>query len=1159
MNRSSLYLIAACLMATPAFCSAFHLSIGFYDGATGTVTDLSSACENVFGFMPTNVLPVNYSGGSQIEGLVGFDENSLQMSFFDLISGQVIPVESFISDVLGFEPLRLSVVHGSGQFDELLGWDFDRIVLWDLDNFELRDVTAEFSGAVSVSGLCLDALSNVDQSTVVYDGEDWYLNFDYVTDVVNGLLGTQVVRLTPFDLTGGPADDAILFTFRVDNYSPVAEFSITPEAGDTSTTFRFDASDSSDNEDELAALRARWDFDSDGLYDTELSTEKVAYHSYSTPGEKSVTLLIIDSEGATGTQTHALQVGNVTPTAEFSVEPESGTVGTVFIFDASASYDYEDATEELQVRWDFNSDGAFETDFTTQKTAINQYTRPMLYTVTLQVRDSQMGIGEKQTSVLVENIAPIACFTVTPTSGTVVSEFEFDASCSFDIEDALSLLRFRWDWQNDGEFDTEYSYEPRTSLSFWDVGTHIVKLEVIDTGGATRVAYGQIVVQNTPPHAAFLVQPQEGTVRTAFTFNASLSYDLEDEASKLLVRWDFNSDGTFDTVFTAQKNASKSFSSPGPKTITLEVADSSDMRSTTSRTVTVTNTGPTACFTFTPSQGDTNTEFLLDASCTSDWESSLGTLEFRWDFEDDGGFDTEFSSAYQVHHRYSEPGTKTVALEARDEQGLTEKVKHSFEVQQGNIAPVACFTITPPSGTTETAFELNANCSSDPDCSDPSQLQVRWDFDGNGTFDTGFSQVRIQYHTYSTQGYKTCTLEVKDANGGTDTTEQRILVEDANTPPVACFTISPDSGDTSTVFSFDASCSTDPDGTESTLQYRWDFDNDGTFDTSYVSSPDITHQFHTPGTKTVVLEVMDEPGDTDTTSRQVTVESENEAPHACFSVNPLVGDTATDFHFDASCSTDPDGTDATLQVRWDWENNGSFDTSFTTDKAATHRYTTAGTKTVRLQVRDVEGATDQTTWTIEVNEGNVPPTACFTATPQTGTTETDFHFDASCSTDPDGTDATLKVRWDWNNDGSYDTSYTTTKTITHRFDEPGHPTIVLQVMDGGGATGQYAKQITVDSSGNNPPVAYFTVEPDTGTVGTVFFFDASGSFDEDEATPGTLEVQWDFNGDGAYDTSYTTQKTVTHSFDEAGAFDAVLRVRDPEGAIDTYTRRIYVY
>ncbi len=1160
MNRLSSILTALLLVALMfTGAGAFHLRIGLYDGAASDVLDVTDLCEDVFGFTPTNIVPLNAWGDALIDGYIGFNADTLLMSYCDLETLDALPIEDFISDIFGFQPLRLSVVHRYGQFDELVAWDYDRIVLLNLDDFETQDVTMEFAGALCVSGFCFNEFSNLDDVTLAYDGENWYLGFEYITELVNGLLGAEVVRLTALNVCGSTADDAIIFTFKAENSAPVAEFVVSPPTGDSTTTFLFDASDSWDLEDETDNLKVRWDFESDGNYETELSFEKTAYHKFSSPGEKQVTLLVMDTEGATGTKTNVLAVSNAQPTAAFTVNPESGTVGTVFFFDASQSSDYEDAAQELQVRWDFESDGVFETEFVKDKTAYYQYDRPRLYTATLQVLDTHGDVGQTAGDVLVQNSAPFACLTITPQEGTVITEFEFDASCSSDIEDDLDALQVRWDWDNDGEFDTEFSLEKITHYVFGEVGTRTVGLEVLDSSGGRTITIRSLEVNNTPPHAAFLAQPQEGTVRTAFSFNASLSYDLEDPAPELLVRWDFESDGEYDTEFTTFKTASQNFSTPGQKTITLEVADTLDARSTTTRSVTVVNTAPTACFQFTPSTGDTNTEFAFDASCSTDWESTAGTLEFRWDFEDDGTFDTSFSNQPKAYHRFDTSGVKTVVVEVRDEQSYTDQARHSFEVEQGNLAPVACFTIDPQSGTTETAFEFDASCSSDPDSADPAQLQVRWDFEGDGAFDTQFSYSKVAYFTYSAAGYKTPTVEVRDPEGATDTDDKLIFVEETNIPPVACFTVAPDSGNTATEFSFNASCSADPDGTFATLQFRWDFDNDGTYDTSYLTSPTISRQFTTPGTKTIVLEVKDSAGDTDTAQRDIEVEAENEPPVACFTVTPPTGDTATDFEFDASCSTDPGGTDATLQVRWDWENDGTFDTSFSTTKTATHRFTTAGTKTIRLQVRDTSGATDQTTWTIDVDEGNVPPSGCFTVTPEAGTTETDFSFDASCSTDPDGSDATLQVRWDWENDGTFDTSYTTTKSASHRFEEPGQPTIVVEVLDEGGATGRYARKITVDASGNNPPVAYFTVTPDSGTVGTVFFLDASGSFDEDEATTGTLEVQWDFDGDGSFDTSYQTEKTTTHSFPDPDAYDIMLRVRDPEGATDTYTRRVYVY
>jgi parallel beta-helix repeat protein len=54
---------------------------------------------------------------------------------------------------------------------------------------------------------------------------------------------------------------------------------------------------------------------------------------------------------------------------------------------------------------------------------------------------------------------------------------------------------------------------------------------------------------------------------------------------------------------------------------------------------------------------------------------------------------------------------------------------------------------------------------------------------------------------------------------------------------------------------FDASSSTDPDG--DTLQYRWDFDSDGTWDTEYSTEPTATHTWNNDWSGTVTVEVSD--------------------------------------------------------------------------------------------------------------------------------------------------------------------------------------------------------------------------------------------------------------------------------------------------------------
>ncbi len=99
---------------------------------------------------------------------------------------------------------------------------------------------------------------------------------------------------------------------------------------------------------------------------------------------------------------------------------------------------------------------------------------------------------------------------------------------------------------------------------------------------------------------------------------------------------------------------------------------------------------------------------------------------------------------------------------------------------------------------------------------------------------------------------------------------------------------------------------------------------------------------------------------------KATKPKENQAPVACFDVNPEMGNTETVFEFDASCSHDDEDPVDLLRVRWDWESDGQFDTDWMLSKVATHRYTTTGTKRATLFVKDTYGLTDTTQFHVTV-------------------------------------------------------------------------------------------------------------------------------------------------------------------------------------------------
>jgi len=92
---------------------------------------------------------------------------------------------------------------------------------------------------------------------------------------------------------------------------------------------------------------------------------------------------------------------------------------------------------------------------------------------------------------------------------------------------------------------------------------------------------------------------------------------------------------------------------------------------------------------------------------------------------------------------------------------------------------------------------------------------------------------------------------------------------------------------------------------------------------------------------------------------------------------------------------------------------------------------------------------------------------------------------------------------------------------------------------------------------NTAPVAIFTVEPATGNTGTIFVFDASSSSDaEDQISQ--LQIRWDWENDGTWDTDFSTQKIIQHQFTASGTYTVILEIKDIEGLRDTYSTQVFI-
>jgi len=182
----------------------------------------------------------------------------------------------------------------------------------------------------------------------------------------------------------------------------------------------------------------------------------------------------------------------------------------------------------------------------------------------------------------------------------------------------------------------------------------------------------------------------------------------------------------------------------------------------------------------------------------------------------------------------------------------------------------------------------------------------------------------------------------------------------ANLPPTASFVFSPTSPVAGTTVSFNASASSDPDG--SIILYEWDFTGNGATDATGMIQ---AHAFNA-GTYTVRLSVTDNDGAVDTQTRTLIVASTpNQPPHAAFTVSPSSGQPGTWFTFSAAPSSDSDGS--IVSYIWDF---GDGDTG--SGITAYNNYVSAGTYTVGLTVTDNDGATDYTTQLLSVQAAAAP-------------------------------------------------------------------------------------------------------------------------------------------------------------------------------------------
>ncbi len=268
-------------------------------------------------------------------------------------------------------------------------------------------------------------------------------------------------------------------------------------------------------------------------------------------------------------------------------------------------------------------------------------------------------------------------------------------------------------------------------------------------------------VANTPPYANYSYSPAGGNTTTLVSFWAKV-FDQEDPVTALEVHWDWESDGTWDTPWSTEKNATHTFDSPGTYWVLLEARDTGGLTGNQSYPITVTNPPPPPPPTLEASISATPMEGTLPVTVAFSSAVSGGTppYEYHWTLGDGA----QSPDANPVHI-YLTSGNFTVWLIVYDSGGVDfhqDTLSNALYVNVSralvNLSVVPIVEPVAAVGPGTLQFSSTVSGGSPP-------YAYRWDF-GDGMTSAEASPT----HAYASAGTYLITLIVTDSGGHATTT-----------------------------------------------------------------------------------------------------------------------------------------------------------------------------------------------------------------------------------------------------------------------------------------------------------------------------------------------------------------------------------------------------
>jgi hypothetical protein len=349
------------------------------------------------------------------------------------------------------------------------------------------------------------------------------------------------------------------------------------------------------------------------------------------------------------------------------------------------------------------------------------------------------------------------------------------------------------------------------------------------------------------------------------------------------------------------------------------------------------------------------------------------------------------------------------------------------------------------------------------------------------------------------------------------------------------------------------------DSASGALNYDWDLDNDGTFETTDEQPTFSAASLDGPTSKTVGVRVTDEAGRSTTSTATVNVD--NVAPTPVINDAPTTSPEGTAISL-TSIVTDP-GIADTFTYAWMVKKNGN---SFANGSDPSFSFTPDdnGTYEVSLSVTDDDGGVGTAIETIIVT--NVAPTVSNVKVDSGTINEGSSLTLTGNLTDP-GTKDSFKLTINWGDGSSLESvslkagSTSFSQTHTYVDDNPtGTPAdtnkIAVTVEDNDGGKGTGSASVIVNNLAPELSIS-------APVYGSLYAKDATVNLSASITDMGpsdtfTCSINWD---DGITDNGTVASGgcTASHEYSAAGVFTIQMQVMDDDTGSDTDTVMVVVY